>query len=245
MSKFELVQGDALQVLSSMNDESIDLLVTDPAYSSLEKHRAIGTTTRLAKSESSSNEWFDVVSNEYLIDFVRECYRVLKKGSHGYIMCDQDTGFFLKPELEKAGFIFWKSITWNKVSMGMGYHYRAQTEWILFFEKVERKGKHRQLNDAGISDLISIKSLRGSALYPTEKPVELLEVLINQSSNAGDVVFDGFVGSGATGEAALKLGRNILMCDTNPVAIKKATSRLAQFGQSCKVITPRSQLALL
>ena len=57
---FELSAADAVSWLRGLPEESVDLLVTDPAYESLEKHRAVGTTTRLKHSKSSSNDWFRV-----------------------------------------------------------------------------------------------------------------------------------------------------------------------------------------
>lgn len=76
---YQNVKGDGLEVLKDMEDESIDSIVTDPAYESLEKYRKVGTTTRLKVSDSSSNKWFDVVSNEYIAEQLIEMYRVLKR----------------------------------------------------------------------------------------------------------------------------------------------------------------------
>lgn len=245
MSAYQLIHGDALNVLAGMEDCSIDLLVTDPAYESLEKHRSVGTTTRLSKSSKSSSEWFPVVSNDYLVRYLQECFRVMRPGTHGYLLCDQETGFFLKPEIEKIGFKFWKALTWDKVNLGMGYHYRGMTEWALFFEKVERKGKHRQLVDLKMPDIFRVKSLRGAQYYPTEKPVGLLASYIIQSSQPGDNIFDGFCGSGSTGIAGLDLGRNVIMCDIHPPAIEAATTKLDFYGTPTELIQPRKQLQLV
>ena len=54
---FDLSNLDAVRWLQDQPSESIDLLITDPAYESLEKHRAVGTTTRLKHSKASSNDW--------------------------------------------------------------------------------------------------------------------------------------------------------------------------------------------
>src|SRR5882672_8039320 len=103
--------------------------------------------------------------------------------------------FVARPEAERAGFRFWKPLVWDKRSIGMGYHYRARYELILFFEK----GKQR-LNDLGVADIISVPRIRGG--YPAEKPAEVAEVLIRQSTESGDVVIDPFMGSGSVGVAA-------------------------------------------
>ncbi|CAK2129049.1 hypothetical protein VCRA2114E365_50001 [Vibrio crassostreae] len=168
-----LSQTDAVDWLSTLKASSVDLLITDPPYESLEKHRKIGTTTRLKVSKSSSNQWFDIFPNSRFEELLTEIYRVLKNNSHFYLFCDQETMFVIKPIAEKVGFKFWKPIIWDKVCIGMGYHYRARHEYILFFEKGKRK-----LNNLSTPDILSYKRVyRG---YPTEKPVDLLEVLVTQ-----------------------------------------------------------------
>jgi site-specific DNA-methyltransferase (adenine-specific) len=216
---FELSTQDAVSWLRTLPAESIDLLVTDPAYESLEKHRAIGTTTRLKHSKASSNDWFTIFPNERFGELFQEVFRVLQKNAHFYLLCDAETMFVAKPEAERAGFRFWKPLVWDKCTIGMGYHYRARYEFVLFFEK----GK-RRLNDLGVPDVIAVPRIRGG--YPAEKPVELAEVLIGQSSEPGELVADPFMGSGSVGVAAARLGRRFLGNDLNPEAVQIAAQRL-------------------
>lgn len=191
---------DAVDWLKTLPSESIDLVITDPPYESLEKHRKIGTTTRLKNSAGSSNQWFDIFPNSDFPALVEQIYRVLKNNSHFYLFCDQETMFVIKPIAEDFGFKFWKPIVWDKCAIGMGYHYRARYEFILFFEKGKRK-----LHDLGMPDVLQEKRVwRG---YPTEKPVPLIEKLITQSSSVDDLVIDPFFGSGATLIAAANLDR--------------------------------------
>src|SRR6188474_2686837 len=150
-ARFELADRDAVEWLRSLPAESVDLLITDPPYESLEKHRAIGTTTRLKHSKSSSNDWFSIFPNSRFEELFAEVFRVLKPDTHFYLFCDAETMFITKPEAERVGFKFWKPLVWDKKTIGMGYHYRARYEFILFFEK----GK-RRLNDLGISDVLSV-----------------------------------------------------------------------------------------
>ena len=221
---FDLSTQDAVAWLQTLPAASVDVLITDPAYESLEKHRAIGTTTRLKHSKSSSNDWFTIFPNARFCELFREVYRVLKPDTHFYLLCDAETMFVAKPEAEQAGFKFWKPLVWDKRSIGMGYHYRARYELILFFEKGKRK-----LNDLGMPDIIEVPRVRGG--YPAEKPAEVAEVLINQSSTPGDVVCDPFMGSGSVGVAALRLGRRFLGNDLNPEAVRIAANRLREFGE--------------
>jgi site-specific DNA-methyltransferase (adenine-specific) len=232
---FELSNIDAVAWLRTLPSESVDLVVTDPAYESLEKHRAIGTTTRLKHSKSSSNDWFAIFPNARFGELFGEVFRVLRRDTHFYLFCDAETMFVAKPEAERAGFRFWKPLVWDKRTIGMGYHYRARYEFVLFFEK----GK-RRLNDLGIADVISVSRVHRG--YPAEKPPAVSEILINQSSAPGQVVADPFMGSGSVGIAALKLGRRFIGTDLNPEAVRLAAGRLREFGQGISAVDESTEL---
>jgi site-specific DNA-methyltransferase (adenine-specific) len=236
---------DSLAFIQQLEDGSVDLAVTDPAYESLEKWRKQGSTTRLKRSKMSSNRWFAIFPNDRFPDWFRELYRVMKKDSHVYVLCDEETRDVIKPVGEEVGFRYWKAIIWDKLTIGMGYHYRARVEWICFFEK----GK-RRLNDLGIPDLLQFpevegsedwwrpsgpdiipaKRLKGKDVFPTEKPVELLDVLIRQSSRPGELVIDPFMGSGSAGEAALQRGCRFMGTDTDDYALDWASRRLQKLA---------------
>jgi site-specific DNA-methyltransferase (adenine-specific) len=131
--------------------------------------------------------------------------------------------FVAKPLAEAAGFKFWKPLVWDKRTIGMGYHYRARYEFILFFEK----GK-RRLADLGVADVITVPRIHRG--YPAEKPPAVSEVLIKQSSLPGQLVADPFMGSGSVGVAALTLGRRFTGTDLNPEAVRLTADRLGRFG---------------
>lgn len=245
-----LHQGDAVTWLRSLPSGSVDLIDTDIAYESLEKHRAIGTTTRLKK-------FFEIFPNVRLPDLFAECYRVLADNAHLYFWCDQETMFVAKPLAEAAGFTFWKPLIFDKVAIGMGYHYRARYELILFFEK----GK-RRLNSMSIPDVLTAERVLGAICdrcaqagvdtlplaadpddedapglcpacgaprrknYPTEKPVAIHRTLIEQSTNPGELVIDPFMGSASCGVAALAAGRRFAGNDLSDNSIAVARARM-------------------
>lgn len=226
---FRLHRQDAVTFLRNLPDASVDLVVTDPPYESLEKHRAVGTTTRLKHSKASSNDWFDIFPNSRFPELFAEIYRILRNNRHFYLFCDAETMFIAKPLGEAAGFRFWKPIIWDKMKIGMGYHYRARYECILFFEKGKRK-----LNDLSIPDILEVPRVyRG---YPTEKPPGVAEILIQQSTRRGELVLDCFAGSGSTGVAALSADRQFIGNDTCMEAVEISRSRLSQ-------IAPRTTIA--
>lgn len=217
-ARFNLACADAVEWLGHLPAESANLCVTDVAYESLEKHRAVGTTTRLKR------EWFDIFPNDRYPELFSQLYRVLKRGSHLYFFSDQETMFIVKPIAESAGFKFWKPLVWHKTGgIGMGYHWRASYEFILFFEK----GK-RRLNDLSLPDLLAADRVRNS--YPTEKPVKLVGQLVANSSIEGELVIDPFMGSGTTGAAACSIGRHFMGCDNSPKAVTRTRERLSAIG---------------
>lgn len=224
--------GDAVQWLRSLPQDSVDLLITDPPYESLEKHRAVGTTTRLKHSKASSNDWFPIFPNERFPELFAEVFRVLRKNSHFYLFCDPETMFIAKPAAEAAGFKFWKPLIWDKMKIGMGYHYRARYETILFFEKGKRK-----LNNLGIPDIIEVPRVHRG--YPTEKPVGVSEVLIAQSSSQGQLVADPFCGSGSVVLAAAKLDRQFIANDIQEAAVALTKQKLQQVMESEKTASPQ------
>jgi site-specific DNA-methyltransferase (adenine-specific) len=237
MTSFRLHQGDAIELMRSLPDASIDMIDTDTAYESLEKHRAVGTTTRLKKSDASSNEWFELFRNARFPEFFEQAFRVLKKNTHLYFFCDRETSDVAVPIAKAAGFTFWNDIVWVKtkgpttadsltqesVKIGMGYHYRRSKELILFFEKGKRK-----LADLSIPDTLPFPPVVKG--YPTEKPVELHKVLISQSTLPGEIVLDPFMGSGSAGSAAIRLGRSFIGGDIKDTAVALARQRCLGAG---------------
>lgn len=212
MSEYAFICKDAVKFLQDTPPESVDLVIIDPPYNSLQKYRSIGTTTRLKK-------FFPVVSDDYLFDVISLIFLVMKKNSHFYCFCNFDHLPIIKNFGEEVGFKCWKALVWDKQRIGMGYHYRSRHEYILFFEKGKKK-----LNNLSIPDVLTYKAPYRK--YPTQKPVDLLKVLIEQSSSKGDIVLDCFCGAGSTGVAAVQTGRNFVGCDISEEAFNITTNRI-------------------
>jgi site-specific DNA-methyltransferase (adenine-specific) len=221
--QFTLDCIDAVEWLQNLPNQSVDLVITDPPYESLEKYRAIGTTTRLTNSKASSNDWFKIFPNARFPELFEELYRVLKNNTHFYMFSDATTAFVIKPIAEAAGFRFWKPLIWDKEKIGMGYHYRARYELIMFFEKGKRK-----LNDLSIPDILRSPRIDGG--YPTEKPVPISEILVRQSTKSGELVCDPFMGSCSAGVASANLNRSFCGTDICYEAFEVAKFRLRDAG---------------
>lgn len=202
--------GNALELIKSIPDSSIDLVVTDPPYKVTARGNSGNTGGMLAKKIYMQGKVF--VENDVKIsDFASELYRVLKQQTHCYVMCNHIN---LKPylnELERVGFKITKVLIWDKGNKINGQYYMGQVEFIIFC----RKGKAKRVTDCGVSELISIPNKKtkrkdGTNYHDTEKPVALMQLLIEQSSEVGQVVLDPFVGIGSTAVACVKTGRSFI-----------------------------------
>ncbi len=88
-----------------------------------------------------------------------------------------------------------------------------------------------QSEDGGpriMRSVIAMRSMHGRAIHPTEKPSDLLEILIRTSCPPDGIVGDLFAGSGAAGEAAMRAGRRYAGCEIDPAMVLKANDRLGQ-----------------
>lgn len=240
----KLSLGPCLDLFPSIPDESVDLVVTDPAYESQMKWQGIGTTARMGMGKKGSGsddleeKWFPVFPNSDLPDLVQQIYRVLKPGHHAYIFSDWETikllhqfaiteGVF--PLMNSSG--VWvepfKPVIWDKMMAGTGYSYRNRYEFIIYLWKIDKKGKRRQLADLSIPDVLQFKKPWGKEKkFPTQKPVGLIELLINQSSLPGETVLDPFLGSGTTAVAALRTKREFIGFDISERALALTTANL-------------------
>lgn len=211
MNKIHIYQKDALEFLESIQDESVDVIVTDPPYWTLDRWRAMGTTTRLGghrvKEERREEMFFETIDHDYLWQLFLELDRVLKLDGHLYIFCDDIVAPILLNWIREAKdehrFGEAHMLIWDKVNQGMGYHYRRRYECIVFAWREPREGvrgfQKRKLRDLGIADILTHKRVVNS--YPTEKPAALIQELVTQSARIGDTLLDPFCGSGVLAAA--------------------------------------------
>lgn len=218
--------GDCLEVLKSMPSESIDLIVTDPPYKTTSRGNAGNSGGMLQKEINKKGQVFnfnDIDCKKYASEF----YRVLKDGSHCYIMTNHINLIHILNTFTANGFHFIKSLIWDKGNKIMGQYYMSQFEYILFF----RKGKGIKINNCGTSDILSVpnkklKDTNGKNLHDTEKPVDLMKILIENSSAENELVLDPFMGIGSTGIACMNTNRNFIGIELDQKYFEIAKERI-------------------
>lgn len=228
----EVVQDDCIHFLKNLPDESVDLIVTDPAYSGMNGHLKLGNgriVGKYADKGLQSGKWFSEFQDteENYSKFLAECKRVLRKSTgHLYIMFDSFSLLSLAP-LVRQYFDVKNIIVWDKVNVGMGHYYRRQHEFIIF----GTNGNKRKLKNQTFPDVWRVKRIH-NAKYPTQKPVEVFDTMISASGGENYTVCDPFLGSGSAAIAAIKARCNFIGCDISEKAFDTSSRRIAIFLSS-------------
>lgn len=232
---FQVRQATAPDFLKTIDDESVDLVIIDPPWDSLDKWRAVGTTTRC------KDNWFPTLPVEQIVAVIDTLYDKLKKNAHCYVFGAQQDVFRLSSyilmtrdfgERRKDDWTLWKSLVWLKSGrLGMGYHYRSKHEMVCFLEKGKRKLRNLGMPDVLDVKVVTKKSLGGRDPRACEKPVDLMKMLVENSSEPGELVLDCFMGSGSVGEAAVSMGRRFVGCDVQAEAVRLVCARLGGEGK--------------
>lgn len=215
-----ILQGDCLELMKDIPDGSIDLVVTDPPYKTTSRGSSGGTGGILKEEINKRGKVFkhnDIEFNEWL----PELYRVLKDTGHAYIMSNNKNLKNMLMEIENVGFNIYKTLIWAKNSPITNMYYMDSHEYIIFC----RKGKAKRINNCGTKSVLNVDNPRNK-VHPTEKPVELMEVLVKNSSQEGELVFDPFMGSGTTGVACLNTNRKFVGVELDEHYFNLAKERL-------------------
>lgn len=110
---------------------------------------------------------------------------------------------------------------------------RTRTDGTVYYGKTYFNEEGKKIEDV-IFEPIMASTDSERTDYPTQKPEDLIERFIKASSSPGDIVFDGFIGSGTTLAVAMKLGRKFIGADINLGAIQTTTKRLINVANELK-----------
>jgi site-specific DNA-methyltransferase (adenine-specific) len=224
-NKITIHNADCLDFLKSLPAESVDIIVTDPAYSGMNNKMNFGNGRIVGKYQNKDNDkWFQEFKDdpETFLHFLKECNRVLKSDRHIYIMFDSFSLLTLG-HLMRGVFNVKNIIVWDKVNMGMGHYFRRRHEFIMFATK-----GYRKLNSRDIPDVWKVKRiLRGK--YPTQKPVDIFELMLKGSAESDFTVCDPFLGSGSAAIAALRKNCKFIGADVSKKACQIANERIEHF----------------
>jgi len=238
----KLLFGDAIKRIKEIEQESIDLVLTDPPYC------------------INYKEWDKKDFCSFTELWIKECFRVLKKdGSMWSFMGYQNILEFI-PLLNKYGILHLENwVIWaRQKGRGSSKHLKSQREDILHITKsnnyiwnqikvlrevicpytkdgkprgwfLDENGKRVRwtgLGNVWVYTAPQYNSLTDKQVHPSQKPTMLIERLILLSSNEGNTVLDPFLGSGTTGVVCKKLNRNFIGIENNKEYFNLSVNRI-------------------
>lgn len=231
MISVELKHLSCFDYLKTLKSDSVDLVVIDPPYEvSRDTNFAAGEETgRDVDRFRMSMDFGDWDNNFTGLDVViKECYRVLKKS--GTLICFYDLWkiTILKEYFDNAKFKQIRFIEWQKtnpVPINSKLNYLTNSREIAVTGvKCGKPVFHSEYDNGIYKHPIYHDKNR---FHPTQKPIKLIEELIEKHSNKGDVVLDCFSGSGTTAIACINTYRNFLGCEISKEYFEKSVERIS------------------
>lgn len=207
---------DCLEGMSGLPDRSIDMIITDPPYS---------TPVITAFGRKKEKNYGDLSIQKNFFNQVKEGFeRILKSQAPVFIFCDAK----YYPVLFEV-FYTWNTnqlLVWDKRRIGLGSPFRKQYELIYF---ISPDSALHFKNDKSYSDILQYKPVQSQyRLIGSQKPIELIEELVNAFTDVGNLVLDPFMGSGTTAVACKQLNRHYIGFEINPEYCEIARKRLAE-----------------
>ena len=198
-------QGDSLEILKSLQDNSIDIILTDPPYGIEYKSNRSEDSNAITKRgllNDGKKEAFELLENtcKILVDKT-------SKDSHLYFFCSWSVFSDFQRIIGKY-FTIKTPIVWDKGNKGSGdleNDWGNQTELIIYCVKGKKNINYRKGN------VLSIPKIHSSRLvHPTQKPVELIKQILEVSALKNDFIVDPFMGSGSTIKACNEMNLKCL-----------------------------------
>ena len=216
----KLYNDDCLNVLKDIEDNSIDLVVTDPPYEVITGGRNGGVKGKPSGILTENKQLMKSIPKADL--WLSECFRVMKDGTHIYIMTNTLNLTNYLNIINDVGFKLHNLLVWNKNNTTPNRWYMKNCEYVIF----ARKGFAKSINNPSSQTVHNFDNIIGNKKHPTEKPVDLMKLYVENSSQVGDTVLDPFMGSGSTGVACKELGRNFIGVELDKQYFDIATKRV-------------------
>lgn len=209
----DLYNGDCLDVLKTIPDNSVDLIATDPPYL-ISATNGGGTINNVKKLNQSLKDLtvVDITKGYDIEHFGKEFIRVMKE-INIYVWCNKVQipdyfEFYVKQHKCKFDII-----CWHKTNALPTYSnkYLSDTEYLLYFRKGKGKCFPESYEDAKTFYIAPINhSDKKKYGHPTIKPLDITQKIIRNSTKEGHIVLDPFMGSGTTGVACVNTDRNFI-----------------------------------
>jgi site-specific DNA-methyltransferase (adenine-specific) len=255
-----IIQGDCVEVLASLPEDSVDLIFADPPYNlQLQGELWRPNMTRVDAVNDEWDQFDDFVAYDVFTEaWLRACRRVLKETGTIWVIGTYHNIFRVGRLMQDLGYWILNDVVWvktNPMPNFRGVRFTNAHETLIWAQK-QPGGRYtfnydamKRLNADAHSPGGIGKQMRsdwelplctgeerlktdGQKAHATQKPEALLYRVILASSNPGDVVLDPFFGTGTTGAVAKKLHRYWIGIERNETYVRAANERLSSVRPS-------------
>ncbi len=246
---FVLYQGDAIDLLNQIPENSIDMIFADPPY-----NLSNGGFTVHAGRMVSVNKGFWDISKGFIDDYnfhyrwLEACKRVLKPSGTLWVSGTYHSIFQCGHAMQSLGYHILNDISWFKpnASPNLSCRFFTASHETIIWARKDKKAKHTfnydlmkngdwpedKLKKPGLQ-MRSVWSMgtpkpeeKKFGKHPTQKPLDLLKRIVLSSTNKDDVILDPFTGSSTTGIAAIANGRKFIGMDLEKKYLDLSIKRL-------------------
>jgi len=241
-----LIEGDCLEVLESLPENSVDLIFADPPYNLQLRQELYRPNMTLV--DAVDDTWDKFASFRDYDDFTRSwlnaCRRVLSNSGTLWVIGSYHNIFRVGSLMQDIGYWILNDVVWvktNPMPNFRGVRFTNAHETLIWASKA--KGSTYTFNHHAMKTFNNGKQMRSDWLLPicagseriringqkahsTQKPEALLERVIAASSKPGDIVLDPFVGSGTTAAVAKRLHRHWIGIEKEPGYVAIARQRI-------------------
>ncbi|MER7702418.1 site-specific DNA-methyltransferase [Kitasatospora sp. NPDC097605] len=233
MSRFTLHRGDALTVLKTLPDESVNAVITDPPYNSGGRTSSERTGRDARAKYVTSNSAHDLKTfpgenrdqrsyRSWLTELLTEAYRASTEHAVAMVFTDWRQEPTTVDALQMAGWTWQGTIPWIKpASRPRKGGFKQSAEFITWGVK----GTLDNTRDLYLPGHFTASQPRKDRVHITQKPLEVMQQLVRICPEDGTVL-DPFTGSGSTGIAALREGRRFVGVELSPHYAEIAERRL-------------------
>lgn len=224
--------GDCRDILPTIAAESVDMIWTDPPYghsnhtgdfnARLNDYREIKNKPIASDSMDEMREVVDAMLTEAARILKADCCCCCCCGGGG----PKPTFAWVADRMDRGGLSFFHSVIWDKINPGLGWRYRRQHEMVMVAHRAG--GRLLWADDKRATPNIYSFMPPRERDHPNEKPVSLVGHFLVLHSKIGQLIVDPFMGSGTTGIAAVRHGRNFIGVEIDPAHFEMACRRISE-----------------
>ena len=244
--KNKIINGDSLNELKKIPDESFDLIFSDPPYNLQLRNQLIRPDR--SKVDAVNDKWDKFenfkVYDDFTMNWLSECRRILKKNGSIWVIGSYHNIFRVGTKIQDLGFWILNDVIWNKnnpMPNFRGTRFTNAHETLIWASK-DKNSKYtfNYQSLKCLNDDLQMRSTwnlpicngnerlkeKGKKVHSTQKPESLLHRILLASTNKNDLILDPFLGSGTTAVVAKKLGRIFYGIEKDKKYFKAANKRL-------------------